>query len=91
MEAEVVEAEVVEAKVKKHASIEDVNVHLLDKLDELIENIKPKDADMVRAITESVAKLNASLKGNNIFKTQETEEERLEREANEVLVDALKG
>lgn len=85
------EAEVVEAKVKKHASIEDVNVHLLDKLDELIDDINPKDADMVRAITESVAKLNASLKGNNIFKPQETEEERLEREAGDVLADALRG
>lgn len=85
------DAEVIEAKVKKHASIEDVNVHLLDKLDELIDDIDPKNADMVRAITESVAKLNASLKGNDIFRPQETEEERLEREANDVLADALKG
>lgn len=85
------EAEVIEAKVRKHASIEDVNVHLLDKLDELIDDINPKDADMVRAITESVAKLNASLKGNNIFKPQETDEERLEREANSALRDALSG
>ena len=85
------EAEVVEVKVNKHASIEDVNVHLLDKLDELIDDINPKDADMVRAITESVAKLNASLKGNNIFTPRETDEERLEREANDVLASALRG
>lgn len=83
------EAEVVETKVKKHASIEDVNVHLLDKLDELIDDINPKDADMVRAITESVAKLNASLKGNNIFTPRETDEERLEREANEAIYAAV--
>ena len=70
------EAEVVEAKVREHATIEDVNVHLLDKLDELIDDINPKDADMVRALTESVAKLNASLKGNNIFTPQETDAER---------------
>ena len=50
------DAEVVEAKVKKHSSIEDVNIHLLDKLDELIEAIDGKDSEMVRAITESVAK-----------------------------------
>ena len=85
----VVEAEVVDPQ--KHATIEEVNTHLLDKLDELIDDINPKDADMVRAITESVAKLNASLKGNNIFTPQETEEERLEREANDVLRDALSG
>ena len=58
---------------------------------ELIDDINPKDADMVRAITESVAKLNASLKGNNIFTPRETDEERLEREANDVLASALRG
>ena len=85
------EAEVIEAKVREHATIEDVNVHLLDKLDELIDDINPKAADMVRALTESVAKLNASLKGNNIFTPQETEAERKEREATEALADAMRG
>lgn len=85
------EAEVIEVKATKHSTIEDVNVHLLDKLDELIDAVDGKDSDMVRAITESVAKLNASLKGNNIFAPQETEEERRERESKEVLGDILKG
>lgn len=85
------EAEVIEAKVREHATIEDVNIHLLDKLDELIDDINPKDADMVRALTESVAKLNASLKGNNIFTPQETEAEKKEREATEALADAMRG
>ncbi len=85
------EAEVIEVKTTKHSTIEDVNVHLLDKLDELIDAVDGKDSDMVRAITESVAKLNASLKGNNIFAPQETEEERRERESKEVLGDILKG
>ena len=44
---------------------------------------------MVRAITESVAKLNASLKGNNIFATKETSEERKEREAKEAILGAM--
>ena len=85
------EAEVVEVKTREHSSIEDVNVHLLDKLDELIDDINPKDADMVRAITGSVAKLNASLKGNNIFTPQETTEERKTREAQEAILGAMKG
>lgn len=85
------DGEVIEAKVRGHATIEDVNVHLLDKLDELIDDINPKDADMVRALTESVAKLNASLKGNNIFTPQETEEEKREREAQEAILGAMKG
>lgn len=85
------EAEVIEVQTKKHASIEDVNIHLLDKLDDLIKEIDGKDSEMIRAVTESVAKLNASLKGNNIFTPQETEEERKERERKEVLQDILKG
>lgn len=85
------EADVIEVKVREHATIEDVNIHLLDKLDELIDDINPKDADMVRALTESVAKLNASLKGNNIFTPQETEAEKKEREATEALADAMRG
>lgn len=85
------DGEVIEAKVKKHSSIEDVNIHLLDKIDDLIKEMDGKDSEMIRAVTESVAKLNASLKGNNIFTPQETEEERKEREATEVLAEAMKG
>lgn len=85
------DGEVIEVQTKKHASIEDVNIHLLDKLDDLIKEIDGKDSEMIRAVTESIAKLNASLKGNNIFTPQETEEERKEREKREVLQDILKG
>lgn len=85
------EGEVIEVQTKKHASIEDVNIHLLDKLDDLIKEMDGKDSEMIRAVTESIAKLNASLKGNNIFTPQETEEERKEREKREVLQDILKG
>lgn len=81
------EAEVVD--VKKSPSIEDVNNHLLAKLDALIESVNGKDPDMVRAITESVAKLNASLKGNNIFAPKETPEQKAEREARDAIVGAM--
>lgn len=81
------EAEVVD--VKKNPSIEDVNNHLLAKLDDLIESVDGKDPDMVRAITESVAKLNASLKGNNIFAPKETPEQKAEREARDAIVGAM--
>lgn len=67
-------------------TIEDVNRHLLDKLDELIQSIDAKtNPDMVKVVTEAVAKLNASLKGNDIFAPRETEEEKLERQAREAL------
>lgn len=71
--------------VRKDATIEEVNTNLLNKLNELIDSVNSKDPEMVRAITESVAKLNASLKGNNIFTPKETEEQRKEREANEAI------
>ena len=83
--------EVIEAKIK-NPSIEDVNRHLLNKLDDLIEATDAKtNPELVKVITESVAKLNASLKGNDIFTPKETEEERKEREATEVLAEAMKG
>lgn len=85
------DGEVIEAKVK-NPSIEDVNRHLLNKLDDLIEITDAKtNPELVKVITESVAKLNASLKGNDIFTPKETEEERKEREATEVLAEAMKG
>lgn len=86
MKGEVIEIEV------KDPSIEDVNRHLLNKLDELIVATDVKtNPDLIKVITESVAKLNASLKGNNIFTPQETEEEKREREAQEAILGAMKG
>lgn len=75
---------------ERHATIEGVNAKLLDKLEELIDGIDPKtEPEMVKVITESVAKLNTSLRGNAIFTPQETEEERREREARSVMEGML--
>ena len=75
-----------------HATIEDVNTKLLDKLEELIDDIDVKtEPEMVKVITESVAKLNTSLRGNNIFTPRETDEERKEREAKEALEGVMNG
>jgi hypothetical protein len=85
------EGEVIEVKVK-NPSIEDVNRHLLNKLDELIESTDAKtNPELVKVITESVAKLNASLKGNDIFTPQETAEEKKARESKEAIQRAMKG
>ena len=74
---------------KKHATIEDVNAKLLDKLEELIDSIDAKsNPELVKVITDSVAKLNTSLRGNSIFAPQETQEERKEREAREAILSA---
>lgn len=76
----------------RNTSIEDVNRHLLNKLDDLIESVDPKtDPELVKVLTESVAKLNTSLRGNDIFAPQETAEERREREAREAVTGVLRG
>lgn len=85
------EAEVIDVKTS-HPTIEQVNTHLLDKLDELILDIDTKsNPDMVKVVTEAVAKLNASLKGNDIFTPRETEEERKAREAKDAILGAMNG
>ena len=85
------EAEILEPRVN-NPSIEDVNRHLLNKLDDLIEACDAKtDPELVKVLTESVAKLNTSFKGNDIFAPQETDEQRREKEATEALVNAMKG
>lgn len=82
-------AEVVDPQ--RHASIEEVNAKLLDKLEELIDDIDVKtEPEMVKVITESVAKLNASLRGNDIFAPKETEEQKCEREAQEAILSAYR-
>jgi len=83
------EGEVIEAKVKD-TSLETVNRHLLTKLDDLIESVDAKsNPELVKVLTESVAKLNSSFKGNEIFAPQETPEERAAREQKEVLEGML--
>lgn len=83
------DGEVFEAKLNE-ASLESVNRHLLQKLDDLIEACDAKtDPELVKVLTESVAKLNTSFKGNDIFAPQETEEQRKERERKEVLEGML--
>lgn len=85
------DAEVIDVKIRS-TSIETVNQHLLNKLDDLIESIDPKsDPEMVKVLTESVAKLNTSLRGNDIFTPKETEEERRDREQREVLEGVMSG
>ena len=83
------DGEVIEAKVND-TSLETVNRHLLAKLDDLIESVDAKsNPELVKVLTESVAKLNSSFKGNEIFAPQETPEERAAREQKEVLEGML--
>lgn len=85
------DGEVIEARVES-TSLETVNRHMLNKLDELIESVDAKtNPELVKVLTESVAKLNSSFKGNNIFAPQETDEQRRAREQREILEGVMSG
>lgn len=83
--------EIYEAQLND-ASLETLNKNLLNKLNELVESVDPKtNPELLKVLTESIAKLNASYKGNDIFAPQETPEQRAAREQKEVLEGVLKG
>lgn len=73
-------------------SLADLNKKAIQKLYELMDGLDGKsDPDMVRATVESLAKLNSSIKGSDILPQEETAEERREREAQETIMEALRG
>lgn len=75
----------------KNPKLSDLNNKAISKLYELLDGLDAKsDPDLVRAIVESLAKLNSSLKGSDILPQEESAEERKAREAQETIMEALK-
>lgn len=71
-------------------SLADLNKKAISKLYELLDGLDAKsDPDLVRAIVESLAKLNSSVKGSGILPQEETETERAERLSKEVIKEAM--
>lgn len=80
-----------QGEVVSVADIESVNKHLLEKLDDLIMHSDSfNDPDMIRALTESIAKLNASLRNNDIF-AQEGPEEKRKKDKAQLAEEILRG
>lgn len=76
----------------KNPKLSDLNNKAISKLYELLDGLDAKsDPDLVRAVVESLAKLNSSLKGSDILPQEESAEERKEREAQETIMEALKA
>lgn len=74
----------------KNPKLSDLNNKAISKLYELLDGLDAKsDPDLVRAVVESLAKLNSSLKGSDILPQEETPEERRERENKETIMEAL--
>lgn len=72
--------------------LESLNRKGIQKLYALIDSLDAKsEPDMVRACIESLAKLNSSLKGNDIFTPKETEEERKAKEKSNLVEGMLRG
>lgn len=71
-------------------NLSDLNKKVIQKLYDLVNSLDAKsDPDMVRACVESLAKLNASLKGSDILPQEESEEERADRVSKEAIKEAL--
>jgi hypothetical protein len=73
-------------------SLADLNKKAISKLYELLDGLDAKsDPDLVRAIVESLAKLNSSVKGSGILPQEESAEERAERLNAEAIAKAMGG
>lgn len=84
----IVEGEV----VNRSPSLSDLNRKAIQKLYELVDSFDAKTSpEMVQSCTESIAKLNSSLKGSDILPKEETPEERADRRQKEMFGSILKG
>lgn len=70
--------------------LSDLNNKAISKLYELLDGLDAKsDPDLVRAVVESLAKLNSSLKGSDILPQELSEEEKRAKEAASAVQEAL--
>lgn len=67
-------------------TLDDLNDNLIARLNELVD---VADAEDILAITEAVAKLNASRRNSDQFVKPQTEEEKLEAERAAVLGEVI--
>lgn len=83
------ENDAMEGVVTERIKLEEVNRHLLQKLDVLI--AQAVDANEIASLSGALAKLNSSICSNNIFGSEPTLEE-LERQSTKAAVaDVLGG
>lgn len=68
-------------------TLEEVNNHLLERLDALIDNA---EGEALLKVTEAIAKLNTSRRNSDQFIKPDTEESRAEREAIDALTAVMK-
>lgn len=76
------------AKEIQAPSLDQLNAKLRKKLDELLDLAEPEN---ILDITEAVAKLNSSYKGNQQFGEPVSDEEKQEKAQKELLDNILNG
>ena len=70
-------------------TLEELNKKAIQKLYELLDGLEGKsDPDMLRACVESLAKLNTSIKGSNMFDEGVDSEARREQEITQAIIQA---
>lgn len=75
-------------------TIADLNKKAIKTLYDLLDKLGPDekgDPAMVTAVTDAIAKLNASLRNSGILPQEESESERRERETQETIMEAMRG
>lgn len=75
-------------------SLADLNKKAISTLYNLLDKLAPDekgDPEMVTAVTDAIAKLNSSLRNSGILPQEESEAERREREAQETIMEAMRG
>ena len=72
----------------KQVSLEELNAKLRNRLNNLIDDAGAED---ILQITEAIAKLNSSYKGNSQFGDPLSDEEKQEQEQKELLGNILNG
>lgn len=75
-------------KTVNAVTLDELNDNLIERLNELVNSAQAED---ILAITEAVAKLNASRRNSDQFARPQTEEEKLEAERAAVLGEVIGG
>lgn len=72
----------------KAPTLEEVNAHLLERLDEIIQDAEP--ADLLK-VAETIAKLNASSRNNDLVAARIDEAERQQKQEQEMFGHLKEG
>ncbi len=77
------------AKTINAPTLSEVNSHLLEKLNAMVQNASTPEE--ILTLTESIAKLNTSMRNNNQFEKPENEDTRSEKERAATLAEVITG